>query len=58
MLRPGLVTLEVQDDEAVAFGPVAALVAEWCELVSLLALCYSLSREEADRIHVGSFAPC
>ena len=29
MPRPGVVTLEVQDDEAVAFGPAAALVDEW-----------------------------
>ena len=29
MPRPGVVTLEVQDDEAVAFGPAAALMAEW-----------------------------
>lgn len=34
MPRPGVVTLEVQDDEAVAFGPAAALVAEWRTLRS------------------------
>ena len=29
MPRPGVVTFEVQDDEADAFGPAAGLVAEW-----------------------------
>ncbi len=34
MPRPGVVTLEAQDDEAVAFGPAAGLVDEWRELRS------------------------